>query len=256
MDTVGEDAGMGVTNAPSSSSSSSSSSTVRKERGKAADSTSAKIAPDNATAIVRDAYTSRSDGLQMEELLKPIGSIEEKHKLLPHFLRMRGLMRQHIDSFNHFIRVEIKNVVAAKSNCEVTSEADPKFFLRYTDIYIGEPSIDEQESFQTSNVTPFQCRLRDCTYSAPLLVNVKYYKERKHVIKKGVNIGRIPIMLRSDHCILSGKSEEELAALKECAYDPGGYFIIKGVEKAMNLYFSHYCLLNRFSLQCIYPLHK
>jgi len=40
-------------------------------------------------------------------------------------------------------------------------------------------------------------------------------------------------MLRSQKCILHGKSEAELAALKECAYDPGGYFIIKGTEKVI-----------------------
>ncbi len=32
-------------------------------------------------------------------------------------------------------------------------------------------------------------------------------------------------------CVLQGKSEGELAALKECPYDPGGYFVVKGVEK-------------------------
>jgi DNA-directed RNA polymerase III subunit RPC2 len=40
-----------------------------------------------------------------DELVKPIKPVEEKWKLLPHFLRMRGLMRQHIDSFDHFINV-------------------------------------------------------------------------------------------------------------------------------------------------------
>lgn len=32
-------------------------------------------------------------------------------------------------------------------------------------------------------------------------------------------------------CILTGKSESELADMKECPYDPGGYFVVKGVEK-------------------------
>ena len=90
------------------------------------------------------------DSQLLHDHLKPVASIEEKWKLLPHFLRMRGLMRQHIDSFDHFINVEIKNIVAAKSNFEVRSEADPKFFLRYTDIYVGEPNVEE-ESFVTSN---------------------------------------------------------------------------------------------------------
>ena len=87
---------------------------------------------------------------EIDELTKPIKAVEEKWKLLPHFLRMRGLMRQHIDSFNHFINVDIKQIVGARSNCEVRSEADPKFFLKYTDIYVGEPNLDE-EAFVTSN---------------------------------------------------------------------------------------------------------
>jgi DNA-directed RNA polymerase III subunit RPC2 len=95
-------------------------------------------------------YASEGDAAFTDDLLKPIKSVEEKWKLLPHFLRMRGLMRQHIDSFDNFINVEIKKIVAAKSNCEVRSEADPKFFLRYTDIYIGTPNIEE-EAFVTSN---------------------------------------------------------------------------------------------------------
>lgn len=35
----------------------------------------------------------------------------------------------------------------------------------------------------------------------------------------------------SSKCVLTGKSESELADMKECPYDPGGYFVVKGVEK-------------------------
>ena len=43
----------------------------------------------------------------------------------------------------------------------------------------------------------------------------------------------MPIMLRSSKCLLRNKSERELAKMKECPYDPGGYFIVKGVEKVI-----------------------
>lgn len=91
----------------------------------------------------------------------------------------------------------------------------------------------EEEAFVTSSVTPFQCRLRDCIYSAPLYVNVRYTRQRQIVTKNGIQIGRIPIMLRSDRCILNGKTPDELAELKECEHDPGGYFIVKGNEKVI-----------------------
>jgi len=42
---------------------------------------------------------------------------------------------------------------------------------------------------------------------------------------------RMPIMLRSSNCVLSGKSQFELAKMNECPHDPGGYFIVKGQEK-------------------------
>lgn len=162
----------------------------------------------------------------------PVGSLKDKWRLLPHFLRLRGLMKQHIDSFDHFITTEMKQIVQSPSACEIRSEHDPKFYLRYTDCWVGEPSVDE-DSYQSTQATPFQCRLRDCTYYAPIYVNVRYTRGRQIVVKKKVMVGRMPIMLRSSKCLLHGKTERELAAMKECPYDPGGYFIIKGVEKVI-----------------------
>jgi len=124
------------------------------------------------------------------------------------------------------------NTPQSPSACEIRSDHDPKFYLRYTDCWVGEPSIDE-DSYATTQTTPFQCRLRDCTYSAPIYVNVRYTRGRQIVVKKKVIIGRMPIMLRSSKCLLHNKSERQLAAMKECPYDPGGYFIVKGVEKVI-----------------------
>ena len=40
-----------------------------------------------------------------------------------------------------------------------------------------------------TQATPFQCRLRDCTYSAPIYVNVRYTRGRQIVVKKKVMVG-------------------------------------------------------------------
>lgn len=162
----------------------------------------------------------------------PIGSLKDKWRMLPHFLQLRGLLRQHIDSFNHFVSVELRQIVQSPSNSELRSEHDPKFYLKYTDCWVGEPSVEE-DSYASTQATPFQCRLRDCTYSAPVYVNVRYTRGRQIVVKKKVLIGRMPIMLRSTKCLLNNKTERQLAAMRECPYDPGGYFVIKGVEKVI-----------------------
>ena len=49
--------------------------------------------------------------------------------------------------------------------------------------------------------------------------------------KEKVEIGSIPIMVRSKYCELDGKSRQQLARCYECPFDPGGYFIVKGSEK-------------------------
>jgi len=40
-----------------------------------------------------------------------IGSLREKWRVLPHFFKLRGLMKQLIDLFDHFVCVEMKHIV-------------------------------------------------------------------------------------------------------------------------------------------------
>ena len=57
----------------------------------------------------------------------PIGTLEEKFELLPAFLKVRGLVRQHIDSFNYLINEDIQKIIRAKANETVTCDSDPNF---------------------------------------------------------------------------------------------------------------------------------
>lgn len=82
-------------------------------------------------------------------------------------------------------------------------------------------------------VTPMECRTRGLTYSAPIYVDIKFTQGKRVVKEQGVVIGKLPIMLRSRKCVLAGKTEPELARLKECPYDPGGYFVVRGGEKVI-----------------------
>lgn len=166
-----------------------------------------------------------------EKLYDPIKNTDEKWKLIPAFLKVRGLVKQHIDSFNYFINVDIKNIVKAKTNYMLKSNSDPHFYLKYKDIRIAMPSIEE--NFTISPITPHQCRLRDLTYAAPILVDIEYVRDNKIICKSDVQIGKMPIMLGSSNCYLSGKNQDELAKLNECPHDPRGYFIVKGVEKVI-----------------------
>ena len=71
-------------------------------------------------------------------------------------LQARGLVRQHIESFNYFINREIKSIVRAKSNERVICDADPNSYLRYL-----------------SGTAP-------CSDCAALSYSRKYYRRRKN----------------------------------------------------------------------------
>ncbi|XP_054633252.1 DNA-directed RNA polymerase III subunit RPC2 isoform X4 [Dunckerocampus dactyliophorus] len=165
-----------------------------------------------------------------QELAAPVNTIAEKWKLLPAFLKVKGLVKQHIDSFNYFINVEIKKIMSA--NEKITSDADPMWYIKYLNIYIGMPDVEESFNV-TRPVSPHECRLRDMTYSAPITVDIEYTRGSQRIIRNALPIGRMPIMLRSSNCVLSGKTPLELSKLNECPLDPGGYFIVKGQEKVI-----------------------
>ncbi len=99
--------------------------------------------------------------------------------MVPAFLEAKGLVKQHIDSYNYFVA----------ANTKVTCDVDPAFYLRYTDVHIGSPDIEEGFNI-SKGTTPHECRLRDVTYSAPITVDIEYTRGTQRVIRAGLPIGR------------------------------------------------------------------
>lgn len=155
--------------------------------------------------------------------------------MLPAFLKVKGLVKQHIDSYNYLVEVQLKKILEASST--IRSDVDHNFYIKFTDIYVGSPRRSDEPQDAglqyDSTVNPQECRLRDTTYAAPIQVDFEYLRGRQRVIRRGVAIGRIPVMLRSSKCVLSNKTAAEMSVLNECPLDPGGYFIVNGTEKAI-----------------------
>ncbi|KAI7290677.1 DNA-directed RNA polymerase III subunit, partial [Hortaea werneckii] len=168
-----------------------------------------------------------------KHLTDPINTARDKWNLLPAFLRVKGLVKQHIDSYDYFTDVALKEIV--KANRTITADSDQRKFITFTDIRVGKPNRQEERGigYVDSNVTPNECRLRDMSYAAPIYVDIIYSKQAGKVSKKDILIGRMPMMLRSAKCVLNGRSESEMGLLNECAVDPGGYFIVRGQEKVI-----------------------
>jgi DNA-directed RNA polymerase beta subunit len=89
-------------------------------------------------------------------------------------------------------------------------------------------------------MTPTDARQRNFTYSSNLTVDIiitaktlgddnEYAIDTKQL--NGVLLGKIPIMVKSNYCILNNKVA--LINGHECKYDYGGYFLINGNEKVI-----------------------
>ncbi|KAH9507995.1 DNA-directed RNA polymerase II subunit RPB2 [Bulinus truncatus] len=158
----------------------------------------------------------------------------------------KGLVRQQLDSFDEFIQMSVQRIVedappidlqAEAQHTSGTIETPPRYLLKFEQIYLSKPTHWEKDG-APSPMMPNEARLRNLTYSAPLYVDIT-----KTVIKEGEDpvetthqktyIGKIPIMLRSTYCLLSGLADRDLTELNECPLDPGGYFIINGSEKVL-----------------------
>jgi DNA-directed RNA polymerase II subunit RPB2 len=133
---------------------------------------------------------------------------------------------------------------------QAVSELKPVFEIDFGLVYLSKPTTVENDGTVT-NMFPYEARLRNLTYSAPLYVDVVMHQCQ---VLRDVNIGDpsedmgepvsteharkeflgyVPIMLRSFFCVLSDKDDADLSNLGECIYDQGGYFVINGSEKVV-----------------------
>lgn len=158
----------------------------------------------------------------------------------------KGLVRQQLDSFDEFIQMSVQGIVEDSATIELQAEAQhtsgrlevpPKYVLKFEQIYMSKPTHWEKDG-TPSPMMPNEARLRNLTYSAPLYVDIMKtcYKEGQEPVEslnEKAFIGKIPIMLRSTYCLLSGMTDRDLTELNECPLDPGGYFIINGSEKVL-----------------------
>ena len=107
-------------------------------------------------------------------------------------------------------------------------------------LYFGKPIIFDED--REHYMYPNEARLRNMTYGMTIHydVEVDFFiendngeVEEKSLLLEGILLGRFPIMLQSELCVLNGFDRNIKYTMGECKNDHGGYFIIDGKEKAI-----------------------
>jgi len=161
-----------------------------------------------------------------------------------------NLVAHHLDSYNHFFEYGLQKIFNENNPIRFTEQPldntnknVKKCFLYLggkdgSKIYIGKPIIYDDN--HVHYMYPNEARLRNMTYGATIHYDVDiefiYYdsenKEVKHSTEiKNAYLGRFPIMLQSNLCILKSLDKNVRFNMGECRNDYGGYFIIDGKEK-------------------------
>jgi len=152
---------------------------------------------------------------------------DTRHLIVKKYLKDHSLVESNIKSFNNFIEKRMQEIVN-----EISEGIDgDDFEISLGKIKVGSPKVIEADG-SSSLIMPFEARLRNLTYSAPITLEITVRKDDQ-VDSETVEIGRIPIMVKSKVCNTSGMSQAELIENYNDGMDPGGYFIIRGNERVM-----------------------
>lgn len=133
--------------------------------------------------------------------------------------------KNHINSFNYFLSDGLDLICSSLPKIELSTEMVNTKSFNHLSFWF------EKLTVGTPSVKPFETRLTHSTYSIPLFVtlNVKIDDED---FRKSFSMGDIPVMMLSKNCILNGKTDE-LDLHNEDKKEPGGYFIVNGLEKIL-----------------------
>jgi len=162
------------------------------------------------------------------------------------------LVRHQLESYNHFVNYDMKRTIDMFNPVTIRSDKDYvakheaytlEIKIAFENLKIYPPLIYENNG-ATKTMMPMEAKVRNFTYASNMTVDVRIeYIVRDtenmdqprsiHKVLPKISIGKMPIMVKSSICVLTQNSHINPVSVGECAFDHGGYFIIKGSEKTV-----------------------
>jgi len=149
--------------------------------------------------------------------------------LMKKCIEEKGLVRQHLDSYNEFIDTGLQEIIDEVGEIQVEGQDYP-FKVKLGKIEALRPRIVEVDG-SDHMLFPMEARLRNLTYSSPLYLEMIPVRDGHEGLSETVYVGNLPVMLKSKLCPLSKMDQDELIEAGEDPNDPGGYFIVNGSER-------------------------
>src|SRR6476646_3248393 len=151
--------------------------------------------------------------------------------IIQDILKREGIARQHLNSYDEFLERGLQSIIDEVGQIEIESAEYP-YKIQLGKVKLQQPRMMELDGSIT-HIAPMEARLRNVTYASPIMLEASVVEDGKILESRYIHIGDMPVMVRSNACILHNLSEQKLVEHGEDPSDPGGYFIINGSERVI-----------------------
>jgi len=158
-------------------------------------------------------------------------STNKRWVIINDILTRDGVAKQHLTSFDEFLKKGLQEIIDEINHIDIENAEYP-YKIQLGRIQFKQPRMMELDGSVT-HITPAEARMRNVSYIAPLMLEANVIEDGKTLETRFIHIGDIPVMVKSDACILRNFSEQKLIDHAEDPFDPGGYFIINGSERVI-----------------------
>lgn len=201
-----------------------------------------------------ECFEKKAIQLAKDTLLGHLGSyLEEPYAIIESYFagqHLDRLVRHQIESYDNFINHQVQKTIEMFNPVRVVSEHDLipetgqhalEVLIRFENFKMYPPQIHENNG-ATKMMLPQEARLRNFTYASTMTIDIRIeYIVRNtdneptvlHRFLPKINIGKMPIMVKSSVCVLTQNRHIHPLYTGECHMDCGGYFVIKGSEKTV-----------------------
>jgi len=158
-------------------------------------------------------------------------STNKRWVIINDILTRDGVAKQHLTSFDEFLKKGLQEIIDEINHIDIENAEYP-YKIQLGRIQFKQPRMMELDGSIT-HITPAEARMRNVSYIAPLMLEANVIEDGKTLETRYIHVGDIPVMVKSDACILRNFSEQKLIDHAEDPFDPGGYFIINGSERVI-----------------------
>jgi len=158
-------------------------------------------------------------------------SANNRWPIIQDILSKQGVAKQHLNSFDEFLKKGLQDIIDEIGHIDIENAEYP-YKIQLGRIQFKQPRMMELDGSVT-HITPVEARLRNVSYVAPLMLEANVIEDGKTLESRFIHIGDIPVMVKSESCILRSFTQQKLIDYAEDPEDPGGYFIINGSERVI-----------------------